>query len=227
MSRMTTIVAILAPFLAAANAVADHGTGRRLVAFVPDLPPGSIYHLAFVTNGGRDATSDQISDYDAFVNANADANPDLAGINWLSLGSTPTVDAIDHVPISGPIYRLDGELLANDQADLWDGDILAPINVTPSGAVFRGDLVYTGSYLDGTAHPCSLGSPEDVCFQTLDRDAPFPLSVAWTDPQEHGKLGFSHPARLNQSLAIPFYAMSEPLSVPGDRPRLMAGDADQ
>ena len=100
MGRMTTIVAVLAPFLAAANVQAQ--------AFVPDLPPGSIYHLAFVTDGVRDATSDQISEYDAFVNADAATNPNLAAITWLALGSTPTVNAIDHVPISGPIFRLDG-----------------------------------------------------------------------------------------------------------------------
>ena len=43
-----------------------------LPAFAEGLQPGDAYHLFFVTDGMRDATSTDIADYNAFVRAEAE-----------------------------------------------------------------------------------------------------------------------------------------------------------
>ena len=78
------------------------------VTLVPtDLNAGETYHLVFITSTVRDATSADITVYDAFVQAAADeAGGGLEDITWLAIGTTECgVAAIDHIPISGPVYR--------------------------------------------------------------------------------------------------------------------------
>ena len=56
-----------------------------------NLNPGDTYHLVFVTEGTRDATSTDIADYNAFVKAEAErpgATTENLGINWFAIGST-------------------------------------------------------------------------------------------------------------------------------------------
>ena len=43
------------------------GIAGRAQVVPPGLPVGDPYHLVFVTHQGRDATSSDIADYDAFV----------------------------------------------------------------------------------------------------------------------------------------------------------------
>lgn len=106
------------------------------------LDPGDQYRLAFLTLGLRDATSSDIADYDAFVNAQASMESALDGIAWQVIGSTASVSARDHTntdPGSDqgvPIYLLDDTLLASDYADLWDGSIATRLQVHQNGSVF-------------------------------------------------------------------------------------------
>jgi hypothetical protein len=204
--RTMTVIGILLVFLI------HEGTEAQL--FVPDLPPGTIYHLAFVSDGLRDATSAQISEYDAFVNADADANPDLADIQWLALASTPTVDAIDHVPVSGPVFRLDGEFVAADGEDLWDGFIEVPLSITPSGATAQPALVWTGTGRFGLEKSlqggCGLGA-DPGC-----NGSPFQIS-SLGDSRSPGR--WIDAARsATQTELHRLYAASEPLSVPIPEP---------
>ena len=116
------------------------------------LGPGDMYHLAFVTASpgftGSDLTSTDITTYDALVQARADAAGIgvSEGIKWLAIVSTPgtTTNAIDHVGIMGPVYRLDDTIIANNETDLFDGSLINPLSVTPIGNT-KDTAVWTGS----------------------------------------------------------------------------------
>lgn len=75
-------------------------TSARAEVFVPPgLNPGDEYHLVFVTEGTRDATSHDIADHNAFVQAEAEregATTEDFGIHWFAIGSTATVNARDN-----------------------------------------------------------------------------------------------------------------------------------
>lgn len=133
----------------------------------PDLAVGDQYRLFFVTSMTRNATSSDISDYNAFVSAVAATVPELAalGTTWNAVASTTSVDARNNtytnpsVAVGVPIYSLAGFRLANDNADLWDGLIVFVGNdltletgdppFSPGGDV----EVFTGTTTDGMAAP--------------------------------------------------------------------------
>ena len=57
-----------------------------------------MYHLVLVTEGTRDATSSDIADYNAFVQAEAERDGAVTqnfGIDWFVIASTATVHARD------------------------------------------------------------------------------------------------------------------------------------
>ena len=119
-----------------------------------DLNPGDTYHLVFVSSTSRDATSTNIDDYDDHVQAAADAagigvGSLIGDITWLAIGSTPTVDAITHIGVSGPVYLLTDTRIANDEADLFDGFITVPISVDETGGTPIDKLVITGTLFTG------------------------------------------------------------------------------
>ncbi len=120
-------------------------TAYSSITLVPtDLNPGDTYHLAFVTSTTRDATSSNIADYDAFRQPRTGrAGGGLENISWKVTGSTATVNAIDHIGVLGPVYRLDNPRIANDETDLFDGTLAAPptyaygIGSNPYQSIFR------------------------------------------------------------------------------------------
>ncbi len=125
------------------------------------LSPGDQYRLAFVTDGFATAFSSNISTYDVAVQLLADSDAELAGLTWQVIGSTTAVSARDHTgtaPANGPgvpIYLLNDTRLANNYADLWDGSILTPLNVTDRGTYVEVPLgsfsnVWTGTAADGS-----------------------------------------------------------------------------
>ena len=74
-----------------------------------------------------------------------------AGLNgtWKALLSTSTVDAKDRIP--DVVYkRMDATVIANNKADLFDGTILATININENGSIEGWTHVFTGSISDGT-----------------------------------------------------------------------------
>jgi len=184
------------------------------------LNPGDQYRLAFVAEGidipRRDATSTDIADYDAYVQAVANAQPGLASITWQVIGSTATVSAVDHTSTnpndSGvPVYLLNDTLLANNYADLWDGTIVNALSIfedglpfsCPGGPCQASPNVFTGTNADGTVFP---GSP--LGGLTTVRGG------VWTNT---GSIWISQGEYLpTQSGA--FYAISEVLTVPVPEP---------
>ena len=183
--------------------------------FVPDLPPGSTYHLAFVTDGVRDATSDQIEVYDAFVNADVDDDGDLAEIDWLALVTTPEVDAVDHAVMKGPVYNLQGTRIAMDAGDFWDGHSRLTRAPSSPGRHVVAD-VWVGHTWDGrealsrgtTGHSLAMGRVRTMIAKTLN--APFPMGPDPADPLTFRSRNTVSEARL--------YAVSGPLTVPVPEP---------
>lgn len=128
----------------------------------PGLNPGDKFRLVFLTSGSRDATSSTIQDYDDFVTTFAVAagldTYSGSSVTWQVIGSTASVSAISRLPnSSSPLYRVDGQIVATNGADLWDGSILAPITVLEDGTswgVPPGDgIVFTGTTADGMSNP--------------------------------------------------------------------------
>ena len=127
-----------------------------------DLAPGAQYRLVFVTDGTRDATSTNINDYNNFVTnqvtgsalANALSGAGLT-TTWKAIGSTSATSAKVNTGTDGtqpdvPIYLINGNRVANNNADLWDGTINVPINRTPSDLGSISSNVWTGSNTDGS-----------------------------------------------------------------------------
>ncbi len=121
---------------------------------------GDKYRLAFVTSTTRDATDVLIGPYNDFVTAVANGVPELLalGTTWTAIGSTSAVDARDNTGTNPsatgvPIYRLDGERIADHNADLWDGSLIASLSIEEEGFQTLHERVWTGSLPEGTALP--------------------------------------------------------------------------
>ena len=67
---------------------------------------------------------------------------------WLSAGATGAATRFSN---DGPWRRPDGVRVADNLAGLTSGRLLAPINQTLDGTYLGGDLVWTGTQLDGSA----------------------------------------------------------------------------
>jgi hypothetical protein len=131
------------------------------------LNPGDQYRLAFLTGSGRDGTSTDIADYNAFVTAVTPGVPQLAalGTTWKAIVSTSAVSARDNTstnPIANgtgvPIYLLNDTKLADNNADLWDGTLDTGISVNQLGLGATGNRVWTGTNTDGTISTFPLGA---------------------------------------------------------------------
>ena len=96
------------------------------------LKPGDRFRLMFITSGSRGANSDQIGDYNDFVQAAAadghTAIQDYSG-DFRVLASTLAVDARDNTGTNWsdsdpglPVYWLKGTRVADDYRDFYDGD---------------------------------------------------------------------------------------------------------
>lgn len=138
----------------------------------PGLNPGDPYRLAFVTSTSRDATSSNITEYNQFVDDQAETVAALAALNqdWKAIASTASVDALtntstDPSPAGNtgvPIFLLDGTKIADHYDELWSAALDAPVNVTESGAPSGDQVVWTGSEPTGTAATFSMGTPSTV-----------------------------------------------------------------
>ncbi len=138
------------------------GSIAHAAPIFPFVTPGDTYQLVFVTSTFTDSTSSKIVDYNAFVQAAADAagigqgstvlGVDAPNISWTAIGSTSTVNARDNALVLGPVYNLDAQLVALDFADMWDGVILARIDQNEFGDLHAGSSrIWTGSDNFGNA----------------------------------------------------------------------------
>ena len=141
---------------------------------------GDGFRLLFVTSGGRDATSTDIDDYNAFVQeAAAGGHADIRPYSALfrALASTDAVDAIDNTATTHttaepgvPIWWLNGPKAADNYSDFYDDDwdhYDPGRNESGSEVDFgANDRVWTGTEEDGEATINILGSISTVTVAT-------------------------------------------------------------
>ena len=130
---------------------------------IPTDIMGDRFRLIFITYQGHAATSTDIENYNAYVQSQANASNALAGIKAHSssfrvLGSTADVDARDNTYTTYtddepgvPIYWLNGNKVADDYADLYDGSWDDEANPTlRNGNTTSPTVIWTGSSTNGT-----------------------------------------------------------------------------
>jgi hypothetical protein len=128
------------------------------------LAPGDTFRFVFVTDGTTTATSTNIADYNAFVNAQAGgATYNGSIVSWVAIGSTATVNAIDNVgQTQTPVYLADGTLVTTSttSSGMWSGNLISPLGTIadPLDEDLRGienyaNFVWTGSDKTGKGYP--------------------------------------------------------------------------
>ena len=124
-----------------------------------------------------------------------------AVINWLAIGSTDSVDAIDHVgQANAPVFLSDGTLVTTTTtpAGLWSRTLLHEINLDlAANPVPPFTFVWTGSNPTGTGFGGPLGSPTPLV------GSPFFTNDAWIAS-----------GRSNSGDSRPLYGISSVLTVP-------------
>ena len=180
---------------------------------------GDQYRFAFHTSAKTTAESADIATYNAWVQGLADASTayDIGaddGVTWKVIGSTSEVDARDNtstnptVDGSGhAIFLLDGStVVANDYADLWDGEIQNIINITEQGTEWA-YWPFTGTYTDGTAAPGHAAS-----FSTLGGGGQIHQGNASVTTEWVWRTWTGDPP----DTLLPMYALSDPLVIVGE-----------
>ena len=182
-----------------------------------DLNPGDTYHLAFITSLTYQATSTDISWYDAQIAARAAASAELnaLGVDWFCIGSTSDVDARDHFSVAGPVYTLfpmHGHLVASDYNDLWDGqgndgtfvcwDEFGNYNI---------GMVFTGTSRFGYA---MSGIPGPLGSDRVNMGTGSHQGSGWIDLSFHPSWNSGAPSTNFYHL----YGISAPLTVPEPQP---------
>jgi hypothetical protein len=154
----------------------------------------------FVTDGIRDARSTNIADYDSFVNAEAGgATYGGAVVNWLAIGSTDSVDAIDHVGQAlAPVYLSNGTLVTTTTtpAGLWSRTLVHEIDLDLAASPVL-TFIWSGTNPFGTGFGGPLGSQTPSVGSTTD------VGDAWIDS-----------GRSNSGDLRPLYGISPVLTVP-------------
>jgi len=181
------------------------------------LRPGDSFHLVFATSGttnrdaGDGADTFPISHWNTFVNNQAAAStitaiqPAMAALTWNAVVSTTTVAARNNALVSAPVYRIDGELVATGFDDLWNGSVMAPIELTQNLTVVPGaqqNLVYTGSTSAGfpdNRYPLGNGTQSAKTGRAARVDA--------------GWVSGSDAERRNPTVSLRMYAMSELITI--------------
>jgi hypothetical protein len=107
------------------------------------LPPGSQYHLVFVTDATTAATNPNQAYYDGIVQAEADADG-LGATTWHALDQV--VNGYPLVPPyteNAPVFNMSGQLVSSDPTTLLADGPLNPIN-TDGVDTFQNVPVWTG-----------------------------------------------------------------------------------
>ena len=124
------------------------------------LGPGDQFRLLFVSSTKRNAVPTNIGTYNTWIqNLAANGHGDIRGYSstFRVVGSTRPVDARDNTETTGtgvPIYWLNGDQVADNYADFYDGSWGQEASMrTESGSTVAAVLVtgvWTGSAHDGT-----------------------------------------------------------------------------
>lgn len=126
-----------------------------------------------------------------FVTGDPDLTWDADGdaTHWQAILSDASVDAIDRLNISGPIYNMNGDLVAVSKPDLFDGNLSAPISFTEIGQDVS-DIsiheVWTGTNANGTWSGASAGAWDDLTATATIGDATNTTGAWTTDGTQFG-----------------------------------------
>jgi hypothetical protein len=199
------------------------------------LHGGDQFRIIFVTPGTTDALSADISTYDDFVNSQAGgATYNGQVIHWSAIGSTPNVDARDHIgQTSSGVYLADGTLIATSAmrvpGGLWWADPLfaQPIEDLSSNQYTSG-FVWTGTCGIGTQYATyvsgyglvkwGLGSNVNLTVNNIVYDNQIEVGQLGATPQLSGgdyawiSRGFSVGKKLNTN-QYQMYGISDVLTV--------------
>ena len=184
--------------------------GRTVAADSPLVPegmgPGDRFRLLFVTSTTTTAESADIADYNAFAQARAAANTNLAGFSgqFRALISTGSVNIKDNAATTGtgvPVHWLGGDKAADDYADLYDLSWDSVSGLTETGGSYTG-LVWTGGNGRGETSLRRYAGAAEVRMGDLSDDT----------------RALSSPTHKAATEAYPLYALSPVLTVAQPEP---------
>jgi hypothetical protein len=175
------------------------------------LNPGDSYRLAFVSSALTGAEFSDINVYNTFVNNLANSVTELSALSlsWTAIVSTSAVHARDNTNTNpgtstgAPIYLLDGvTMIADDNADLWDGGIDNPLNIDENGNVVAATQAWTGTTADGSGNLSNeLGSLNPITGATNLSN------FFWITLTSHAR-----------TTSWRMYAISDTITIPGGEP---------
>jgi len=191
---------------------------------------GDTYRFAFYSSGVMAPDQEDITVYNDFIQNLADNTSvyDIGadeGGTWKLIGSTDAVDARDNtstnINVNGSgeaIFLLDGTtIVANDYADLWDGEIQHVIDLTEQGTIPTYLWPATGTYWDGTSSAGKPGTHGSV----IGNSGEISQGYAGDTTQWIWRTNTSG----SRTKARPMYALSDPLTVLSVDPLLPDVDA--
>jgi hypothetical protein len=117
----------------------------RVIVVVP--PPADETVTVFVTQTAYQGDLGGLAGADAICQQRAEA-AGLPGTDWTAWLSDDTTNARNRIP-RGEYRRVDGTLVASNRADLFDGELAAPINLNEYGQT-QASFAWTATNLDGT-----------------------------------------------------------------------------
>ena len=146
-------------------------------SLIPDgFGPGEQFRLLFATSETRNAASSSIADYDAFVReqaAQGHASIRSRSSKFRAVGSTAGFGARGHTGTTDagvPIYYLNGEKIADNYNDFYDGSWDSVETRDENGGVLTSVIVWTGTQSDGTCSSNCLGSQFTITGQPEFQD---------------------------------------------------------
>jgi hypothetical protein len=214
MKKLITLFAIAGMVLALAPAAqaADIPLGNPLVP--TGVGVGDTFQLVFVSSTTRDATSDLIADYNTHVQNAANATTDLSGYTWKAIASTQTdnVQANANVSVTEAVYLVNGTKVASALA-FWASPHDAAINIDENGDGLDSN-VWTGSNWEGWKNNNGLGASGGV---NDPKESVYGLSDVNADKTWAGEAGLQ-----DQTTSLPFYGLSETLTVVIPEPATMS-----
>jgi hypothetical protein len=184
-------------------------------ALVPTgLGVGDSFQLVFVSSTTRDATSNDVADYNTHVQDAANATIDLSGYTWKAIASTnvPLVNANSNVSATEAVYLVDGTKVASAGA-FWSQTHDAAININENGDGLDSN-VWTGSNWEGWKNNNGLGASGGV---NDPKESVYGLSDVNADKTWAGEAGLQ-----DQTTSLPFYGLSETLTVVIPEPATMS-----
>ena len=197
----TFIVAIIAAFLPVAALSAPW--------YQPDdVNPGNTYQIVFTTSTTITAESNDISIYRNHVNAAADLNPDLGILTFSPILSTEIVSARNQAVIVGPVYNTNGELVANDIDDMWDGTLSASIRYDQNGIIYYDDYTVPQYVWSGTTTDGSIRTGLTVGYDWVSYGKANATNAEWI----YTPYPYSGWAAPNTNTDLGLYALSEPIT---------------